>query len=106
MNYTKREINDNGYEDSAIAACLAHIAGFPNGSRLGRRSESHSARTSCVVFHMDTVAQDPDMYLATQNPDIYVNRILGDKCVIEFNERVPEYLIEQLPEKLRKWPLP
>ncbi len=105
MDYIREEMKDEGFEDSEVAACLAYLAGFPKGTAFKRTGGVHlgSGRT-VLVFHSDTVAEDPDLYLATRSPDIYVSCVLGGKYVIDFNKRVDPSLIAQLPESLRRGP--
>jgi len=81
------EIKDT--TDKQIAIALAHLAGFNEETAFGRASYGLHPQAShtAIVFHEDTIAKDPDMFMAVCNPDIAVSEILGDKYVIEFGKR-------------------
>lgn len=91
--YKSQEITIEGTSDLEVARALAYLAGFEE-HKIKRRQKS------IIVYHRDTVAKDPNLFLATQNPDIIVKKNLGEKYLIEFTERVDESLIPKIEKEI------
>lgn len=101
--YESHKVTIKDTNDRDVATALAYLSGFREGTSIMHRSPGdhpESSRT-VIVFHRDTMARDPDMYPATQNPDILVSELLGDVYHVEFNpERVDSVLVSKIEEEI------
>lgn len=100
MEYT---IKIEGTCDYDVARALAYLSGFREYQAMTRSpAAQRGAGREAIIFHTETVAKDPDLFPATQAPDIIVSRLLEDKYVIELNERVEPSLLRKLEEEIRR----
>jgi hypothetical protein len=90
-----------GTTDFDVASALAYLSGFA-GCRPYSRTPSRPARREIIIYHPDSVAKDPDLYLATIGPDIIVTNTKENEYVVEYNERVDPQNIERIEDELRR----
>ncbi|MBI2547060.1 MAG: hypothetical protein HYW23_01285 [Candidatus Aenigmarchaeota archaeon] len=100
MIYTSQRVQIPRTNDIDVAYALAFLAGFQDAS-FKRRCETGKLGRAILAFHKDTIARDPDLYLATQNPDIEVRREPEDVYIIEVSDKVDPSLIEKIPDEIR-----
>lgn len=106
-DYQSQRVKVEGTTDYHIAMALAHLSGFSKGTGIKHRSPERSpagyalSDRTVIVFHKDTIAKDPDMWSATQSPDILVTALSGDEYLIEFNKRIDPSNISKLEEEIR-----
>ena len=91
--------NTNSYD---IARALAYLSGFNNYQAMTRNSNLKGAGCEGVIFHEETIKESPDLFMLALNPDIMVTPFLGDKYLIEHNNRVPEYLVKKVEEEIQR----
>lgn len=101
-DYQPQKVKLVGTNDYDVATALAYLSGFREGTVIRHRSPGDHEGTgrTVMIFHKDTVAKDPDLFLATQAPDILVSRFLGDEYLVEFNGRIEPGDIGKLEEEI------
>lgn len=102
--YSSERVTIEQTNDQDVATALAYLAGFRRGTAIKSMTPGPIGTSrSIIVYHKETIAKSPRMFLETQNPDIIVSRFLGDEYLIEFNpERINSSLIGDLEEEIRK----
>lgn len=114
-----QRIKIEGTNDTDVATALAYLAGFREGTYIGRTANvwHRDISEKCVVvFHKETLERAGSIVeaMAYRGPDIVVSQIytppLGnetswkptDEYLVNFNEqKVPNHLLAKIEEEIK-----
>ena len=77
-----------------VVKAMASLSNFGQGFRTCNRTGD------AVGYHPETVANDPDLFQATQNPDILVQKDTMNDYILQFNHRVNPGIITSIEKKI------
>ncbi|UZE94045.1 MAG: hypothetical protein IB618_00515 [Candidatus Pacearchaeota archaeon] len=92
----EQRVKIEGTNDLDVSYALAYLAGFRKGTLVTPRYPGKQGYREVMVFHKDTIAKDPDLFLLTQSPDIVVSALLNSEYLIDFKKEKVDPALKKL----------